>query len=359
MTNGGAFLPNWTSTPGSTIFDILHEKNLSLSGFAQSMNCDQNFISDLLNGYLIITEEVAVKLERNLGGSADFWLTRESQYREDLHRLSEINQTQWLRNFPFKEATDFGWLRESKNKLTSCLEFFNVPDLPTWEKKYHSIFSTTAFRKSEAFDTSSEAVTAWLRRGEIIGNSIECNVWDSTLFKNKLLEIKSFTRIKRPKDFIPKLKAACAECGVSLVIERTPSGCPISGATKFLTPDHPMILLSFRYRSDDHFWFTFFHEAGHLILHKDHDLFLETEDPNENKSKEEDEADDFSFNVLIPQNLQSKLRTLPLDKRNIIRFASMAGISPGILVGQLQHMGRIKYGHHNGFKRHYAWEDIF
>ena len=68
--------------------------------------------------------------------------------------------------------------------------------------------------------------------------------------------------------FLPKLQALCAEAGVALVFVRAPRGCRVSGASRLVTPEKAMILVSFRFRSDDQFWFTVFHEIGHLILHQ-------------------------------------------------------------------------------------------
>ncbi|MFX9089566.1 ImmA/IrrE family metallo-endopeptidase, partial [Acinetobacter baumannii] len=44
-----------------------------------------------------------------------------------------------------------------------------------------------------------------------------------------------------------------------------------------LTPEKAMVLLSFRHLSDDHFWFTLFHEFAHLLLHNNQ-TFIDTDD---------------------------------------------------------------------------------
>jgi hypothetical protein len=68
--------------------------------------------------------------------------------------------------------------------------------------------------------------------------------------------------------FIPYIRGLLATAGVSLVVLPTPRGCRASGATCFFTPDRATLVMSFRYLTDDHFWFTLFHEIGHLILHE-------------------------------------------------------------------------------------------
>lgn len=166
-------------------------------------------------------------------------------------------------------------------------------------------------------------------------------------------------RLTRQKDIsgvLPELQKLCAECGVAFVIAKAPDGCRASGATRFLSSQKAMMLLSFRHRSDDQFWFTFFHEAGHLILHSKKALFIE--DESEVTSKEEDEANVFAEVVLIPQEFRERLHTLRLGKRDVVKFAQQVGVSPGIIVGQLQHMGRVRHDRLNGFKRRYSWDEL-
>ena len=145
---------------------------------------------------------------------------------------------------------------------------------------------------------------------------------------------------------------------MAVVISRTPFGCRASGATKFLDNDKAMLLLSFRYLSDDHFWFTFYHEAGHIVLHKSKSPIIEENSSNKTYSEEEREANLFAGEVLIPHELQSELSRLRGNKRNIISFAMKAGVSPGIVVGQMQHRGIIDHKYLNSYKRRYDWEEI-
>jgi HTH-type transcriptional regulator/antitoxin HigA len=111
-------------------------------------------------------------------------------------------------------------------------------------------------------------------------------------------------------------------------------------------------VLSFRYLSDDHFWFAFFHEAGHLLLHGKRALFLEGYGTT---NKEEEEANAFAARMLIPREFQSKLPALRADSLQIIKFARQIGIAPGIVVGQLQHAKLVKPEHLNRLKRRYRW----
>ena len=55
--------------------------------------------------------------------------------------------------------------------------------------------------------------------------------------------------------------------------------------------------LSLRYKSNDQLWFTFFHEAGHIIKHGRKEIFIEGTNPDGEK---EEEANVFARDKLIP-----------------------------------------------------------
>lgn len=348
------FQPNWVSKPGDTIIDILNDRKLSVSAFAQTIRYKKQDVEEIISGKKEINQEVATLLESCLGSSASFWLNREFQYRSNLARIEE--EKSWLKELPVKDMVDRGWIGKTNNLLQACLDFFGVPNIKAWSEKYSGISLQYSFRTSTSFNSETGSLAAWLRMGELKGNSQTCDKWDTDSFINALEKVKRLTRKREPKDFLPTLIKICASCGVSVVILRAPTGCKASGATKFLNKDKALLLLSFRHLSDDQFWFTFFHEAGHLILHKHRDTFIEG--IKDVTNEEEREANLFAGHFLIPRALEHRLSKLTSNKRDIIGFAQEAGISPGILVGQLQHRGYFKPGYSNSYKRRYNWNDI-
>lgn len=360
MSDNDNFRPDWISAPGDTMADILEERNLSLAEFAERMGQTSKHINELLSGRAMITIETARTLEIVLGASAAFWMIRESQYREDVARLQSEEpgsvEARWLRELPLKDMIKFGWLKPvpgSADKVAACLRFFDVPDVGTWRETYRAVLEMAAFRTSSSFPSTLGAVAAWLRRGEIESASIDCGRWDSRRFQGALSDVRPLTRKKDPRLFLPELVKRCAECGVAVVIVRAPTGCRASGATRFLSPSRALLALSFRYLSDDHFWFTFFHEAGHLLLHGKKTLFLEG--ANMESTKEEKEANEFAASVLIPPEFQAALLNLPVNSFEVIKFARRVGVSPGIVVGQLQHFGRFNVNQLNSLKRRFNW----
>lgn len=360
MTEASTFKPNWVSTPGATIAEILVEKALSLEDFARQIGTSLDRADKMTKGTAQIDRPMAERLHRALGPSTVFWMNREQQYRADAARLESAGRVmtdrEWLRQLPVSNMIKFGWIKPARtfsDKVEACLRFFDVPDVASWQVKYRGELSVAAFRTSPTFVSNPSAVLAWLRWAELRSDEIACNIWDPDKFAHMLAEVRILTKRKDPGRFLPDLKRICAQCGVAVVIARAPTGCRASGATRFLTPDKAMLVLSFRYRTDDQFWFSFFHEAGHLLLHGKKALFLE--DDSEVTSNEEAEANEFAKKILIPHEFIPALMHLGPNAREIIRFAVKVGISSGIVVGQLQHLGRIRPNSLNGLKRRYRW----
>lgn len=350
------FRPDWTSAPGDTISDILEERSISTTEFARLIDQTPEEVSDLLQGRSTITLGIARELERILGASVEFWMTRDYQYREGIAELTDAER-QWINELPVSDMIKFGWLKPiplPAEELVSCLKFFNVPSVEAWHKKYAQVNQLVTFRTSPSYDSRPGSIAAWLRRGEIEAEDIECWSWDPEGFKSSLERIRPLTRRKDPNLFIPQLQRICAENGVAVAVVRAPAGCSTSGATNFIDSHKAILMLSYRYLSHDQFWFSFFHEAGHLLLHNSTNLYLEDDDTL--RTSEEQEADDFAESILIPPEHRSEMLSLRGNSRDVIRFAVQLGVAPGIVVGQLQHYGKVPYNWLNGLKRRFPGE---
>lgn len=351
------FENNWASPPGNTIAAALEQKGITSLQFARLIGQNEEFVSRLFSGSEIITNKLATHLSEHIGASPKFWLTRETQFRTDMVAQETFYRQEWVKSLPIKDMIKFGWINDSVNLLQECLSFFGVSDFYDWQEKYIKLIQVPAYRITKTYESDPASIASWLRQGEIIGKRTPCKEWNKAKFEESLENIKSLTRKKSPRQFLPLLKEICADCGVAVAIVRTPTGCRASGATRFLSAQKALIMLSFRYRSDDQFWFTFFHEAGHLILHDDKSLFLESVDRTVIDQREE-EANAFAGETLIPFKFQKELSKLKRNKRDIIDFAMRLDISPGIVIGQMQHHDILDKKYLNSYKRTYDWDEI-
>src|SRR3712207_2001234 len=101
---------------------------------------------------------------------------------------------------------------------------------------------------------------------------MECAPYQEAVFARTLRDLRALT-LEPPRVYARKLRKACAAAGVALVFQPEPPRLSISGATRWLTNTKAIMQISLRYTANDQFWLTFFHEAGHLMLHGKRDVF--------------------------------------------------------------------------------------
>lgn len=350
------FTPMWASPPGQTIRARLDELSLDVPDLAKRLEISPSDVDGLLDGRAPISVEIARRLSQVVGGSVEFWVSRDCQYRDDLIR---VETDQWLSDLPVHDMTKLGWIgpdRDWGSRVRTCLSFFGVEDVRTWKATYEPILADSRMRISATVPRKQLAVAAWLRKATCEAESVDVSRWDASLVSESLEPIKRLTRRKDPNDFLPKLRSLLAKAGVALVVLRALPGCPASGAARFMSADRAMIVVSGRFLADDQFWFTVIHEIGHLLLHGSQNMILD--DPysyDKVEVQEEQEANRFAADVLLSASLRAKIPSRTLTHRDVISIAITAGVSPGIVVGQLQFKNRIERNQLNMLKRRYKW----
>lgn len=356
------FAPDWTSTPGDTIADLLEERGWTQAELALRTGFTRKHINLLLKGDAPITEETALKLEKVLGSSARFWLGLEAQYREQLGRKEEVGrlagEAEWLKELPLSDMIKFRWvpkLADKARQVDACLKYFAVSSVDAWRAQYEQ--PVAAYRASAKLRRTPAAVSVWLREGERRASSIECREFDQKRFEEALTKARGLTRERDPGSFLPKLASLCAEAGVVVVVSPAPTGCPVSGATQWLSPNRALILLSVRGKSDDKLWFTFFHEAAHLLKHGKRLTFLDILGEDGLTDGEEKEANGFARDFLLPMEAYKFfVGGGLLSAARVKSFADQQGVSPGIVVGRLQFDTLLPWTHLNDLKVKYVWK---
>lgn len=357
------YTPTTVTPPGGTIKDILDEQGMTQAELAERMGRSEKFISNLINGEATLSQTVALELERVLNVPAHFWNNREQQYREALARKKEHSRAgsfvDWMRDcIPVRDMIQFGWIDDKDDRaeqVKAVLGFFGVNSPEEWESIWLNPETRAAFRKTLAFASEPGAVATWLRYGERRAKELGCAPYDREAFKQTLQEIRTLSHTP-PDDFDHVMQERCRDAGVALVFTPQVEGARISGATRWIGKSTPLIQMSLRYKTDDHFWFTFFHEAGHVLLHGKRDVFLEDTEGDEATEKEQ-EANDFASDFLIPPKAYNAFVEADTFTRSAVRsFADEQEIAPGIVVGRLQHDGHLGWRTHlNRLKRSLQW----
>lgn len=321
---------------------------------AERMGRPLKTVSELIHGKISILQETAFQLERVTGLEASFWMNADRIYQERAARLAEEEQMvawkPWANKFPFAKMVDLGWLgpaEEGSARVRSLLRYFAVASPEAWQKQYGQ--AQVAFRQSTVFAADDAHLGAWLRQGEIAASRVECQPYEEARFKTALTELRRLT--SAPADTAGReLVEKCRAVGIAVVFVPELPKTHVSGATRWLTPTKALIQLSLRYKTDDHLWFTFFHEAAHILLHGKREVFVEFKGKTDAK---ETEADSWAADFLIsPADWRQFCAKGAMKLSDIVTFAERLGISPSIVVGRLQHERCIPFAACNGLKRH-------
>jgi addiction module HigA family antidote len=350
--------PDFVSPPGDTLEEILESRGMSQAEFAERTGRPKKTINEIIRGKSAITPDTALQFERVLDIPASFWIAREQNYREALARTRQASflqqEADWLEQIPYRAMAKLGWIsahRDRSRQLDEVLKFFAVASPASWETFWSA--SVPAFRQSQAFKTEPGAIAAWLRKGEIETAKQECAEYSAGAFKAALARIRALTR-DLPRNFPAVMTRECNSAGVCLAFVPELPGTRVWGATRWLSAARPLIQLSLRYKTDDHLWFTFFHEAGHILLHSRKDVFLE--DDQRQQVGKESEADEFARNSLIPADrYRAFCRLSAYTCAAASRFAHELGIAPGIVVGRLQHDNHLRRYECNELKKTVDW----
>lgn len=359
MTNEN-LAPNYAVPAGDTIAELLEERGMTQAELAARINLSEKALSQIITGVAPLTRATAIKLEPVTGIPSRTWNNLEARYREELERLERDRvlaaQSDLIANVPVKQLRNLGYItagpRDVAGTVRQLLEFFRVADSEAWKRLWMGP-QAAALRQSRAYVVDPGAVAAWLRLGEIQAENIELAAFDAAGLRALLPSMRALTPHADPADFVDDLVAYGARCGVAIVFIPEVAGARAAGATRWVH-GRPIVQLSLRFKTDDQFWFAFFHEVAHILLHGRKAVFIhDGRTKDEAHGNEELEADQFARDLLIPRNLATELPAL--NGRPAIRaFAERIGVSPGIVLGRLQHDGLIPQHYLSDLKE--RWE---
>lgn len=359
MTATSPFLPDWASPPGDTLADLLEEHSMTQTELAERLGTSLKHVNRVIKGAASISGEFALGLEKVFGAPAAFWMSREAQYQSDRARQDQRSEfvayLDWARRFPLAELRKRGLLprgSDGAELVEQLLRFLGIAHPDQWKDPQ------VAYRKSQKFESDPFAMSAWLREGELDAAEIDVAPYDEDRFLEVLQDIRSLTR-HEPGYWWPELQSRCAAAGVAVVVVDTFPGVKANGATRWISPHKALIQLSLRYHWEDIFWFSFFHEAAHVLLHRKKGIFVEVPpkdrpvDPHEQQL--EDEADRFAARTLIPPPHARLLRSLQLS--DVPDFAEKLSVAPAIVIGRMQHERLLPYSHGNHLRRRLKFAD--
>ncbi|MDA3872212.1 MAG: HigA family addiction module antitoxin [Candidatus Marinimicrobia bacterium] len=346
------FYSNLAIPPGETLLELLEYNNFTQVDLAKRMDISKKHINEIIKGKATISYETSIKLETIFGLKSNFWNNLERKYREILANKKQNDKIKKERTIakktPYYELAKLGYVEKLKGnyskKVINLRRFFGVSSLKLLETVFQSAYELRIQKNKKPNPLS---LASFLRIGEIEAKKNNTNYFDINILKEKIPSFRKLTLIDNPEIFIPKLIDLTSSVGSALVITPHLKNTYINGAINWINPHKVILMLTKRGVYTDIFWFSFFHELGHIILHGKKDIIIEY---NNKPDKKESEADAFASKTLIKPSLYKKFILTKITKERIVQFSKKISIHPAIIIGRLQHDKIIPFNKFNHLK---------
>lgn len=350
--------------PGSFLEEVLDDLGMSKEELAKRMDRPASKLTAIFKGTKAITPDTALQLEKVTSVPAHIWSGLESEYRLTLARLQEKAELKkrkeeipLVTKYCYASLVKLGYIKKlikPLEKIEELHRFFGVTSLFNLYgvKRYAPFYKQNLSKKSKV---SSEALVSWLRIGELESQNIETQQFDAGKLRSLIPKLRSMTKLS-PSKFLDDMYKYFSEAGVALVIVQHLPKTYAHGATFWLSKTKAVLMTTIRGSYADIFWFSLFHEIGHILLHNKQNVYIESDTVKFILQNLEEEANKFAADNLIPSD-KYKYFTLhnSLYKKDIIKFADELNIHPGIIVGRLQHDKLIEPSWHNDLREKYVW----
>lgn len=336
--------------PGYYLTDILDELEMTQEDFAKRLGITPKTVSLLLNGLTPLTNDLAMRLSSMLGISVETFLNLQKSYDE---KIIEINRAKEIDvQIEIAEAIDYSYFVKNKllpkvkskiDKVIQLCSFLKVSNLEFLKRQdLLASFRTTVTNVS---DKNIINANVWLQTAINEGLKVSTKPFDEKKLKFYLPEIRSMT-LQLPEVFLPRLAEIFTECGVAFVLLPALKNCGVNGVVRWFD-NRVLLAINDRYKAADMFWFSLFHEIKHVFQQKKTKTIINCQDGfMEMDVTFEAEADEFARETLISTKEYIEFFAAKgryISRKDVIQFADMMGIHPGIVVGRLQHDKKISH----------------
>ena len=357
MATTYAYQPDYAVPPGSVLEEHLVARGFSHAEFARRCGRSAKLISEIVAGKAPVEPATALQFEKVLGMDARIWLGMEADYRLHQKRTAEAYDEEamaWAKGFPVSELVQRGVIdgpTRGGKVVPQLLAFFGVAAVDAWHARYSA--GKIAYRHSPTFKSDSFALATWLRLAEVkVAEQVSVDFCEPE-FKSALGHVRGLTSEPIGEALRETLRL-CNAAGVALALEKPLPKTRLSGAAWWLSPRRPIIALSARHMTTDHLWFSFFHEAAHILLHSKKSVFVDGANGGEDEI--ETEANEWAANFLLPRKeWRSFVNDGVYTAARVRRFAEEQGIAAGIVVGSLQHEKILPWNKLNSLKTKLKW----
>ena len=349
--------------PGETIADILEERGLTQVELAARAGVTPAYISNVISGKKNISANFAMSLEYALGVPKSFWLNLQANYDSELLEYNEEQTiTEEEKNVRKKLSEIIKYLRTTfkipekqsvNDNILSLRNLLQVSNLCNLK----DLVPSGAFRLATNTSIDPYVLGAWFRICQMGARSVHENQFDVDKADELIIELKAIMT-NDGCDLQTELAAVMMKYGIDFSVVHNFRGAPVHGYICQKSENRYQMALTIRGAYADIFWFSLFHELGHIVngdiskAQKFIDI-VETEQTNR-----EIEADKFASDSLIdPTDYVSFIRMGDYSIGSIKKFARSQNIMPYIIIGRLQKEKRIPYSWFSEYKPRYKWAE--
>lgn len=347
------------SHPGETLLELLNQYDISQKELSIKTQTSEKHINEIIKGKKDISVAFAKKLENVFKPSASFWINRQNIYDEKIETIRIIEnitkeEKEVLKQFPVDELVKFGYLSDDRNeieKVLSLRKFSGTSNLLNTVEVLDYMLPNLAFKTDNTKSkTNPYKMYSWLRMCQIETESIyNPNEYNSKLLRDSLDDIKRLSSLMDFDKAYKGISRILFDCGINFKIVHNFKGLNVQGFIKPIN-DNVSLCVTIKWHSEDVFWFTLFHEFGHLLHKRNSKPFIDLYDD------EEDEANSFARDHLIRPDTYERLVNR-ISKYSIIRCARENGVCPAVIVGRLTKDKYIKPNMYRDLIRKLEWGD--
>lgn len=330
------FAPDWAVSPGQILLAELNARQMSQAELASRTGLSTKHINQVVKALVPLSPDTAARLEMALGVPSHLWNALEAAHQDramrQRTRSRQADYLPWLQRFPLSELKDRGVLTSTERvgQVEQLLKFFQVASPDAYDKVWAEPLAL-GFKRAQHLKVDPYATALWVRLGEIAGEKVDTDPFDEKGLRQLLPRLRKLTR-RSDQSAFTELQKALRKVGVAIVFVNEVTGSRAQGATRWLSPDKALIVVTSRYKWADSFWFTVMHELAHILLHPRRLTFIDLRGADDADGRE-GEANDFAANTLLPgisDDVIGALRT----KAAVEKLADSTEVDPGIVAGR-------------------------
>ena len=330
--------------PGYYVADMIEDMGISQAEFATRMGTTAKTLSNLVNGQINLSKDLAKKMAVMLGTGPEVWLNLQRAYDQKLIEIEMEKDFDAQKEIAgmidysyFVKTAGLPAARDIREKVGNLCKYFMISNLQILAQPDFLVNFRTGISNVE--EKNMINARAWIQTAMNFSKNIQTDRFNADKLRAALPELRGMT-VKRLEDFLPRMREIFSECGVAFVLLPSLKNSGINGAVKWVNGDRVVLAMNNRGLDADKFWFSLFHEIKHVLQQKIKTVFISTstKEMMELDNALEKEADEFASSYLISKAQMKQFSPSKyITDEEIAAFARSIGIHPGIVAGRLQH----------------------